>query len=364
VKTDDLKEPRSTQTVDTVARPETVLDQVGDKGNLGREEPWAKKRETAHSEIAAALGRAHLGRAVLAHKMHWGEAVGVVALTASLALVLGRLWPSTPETPWAASLRAVDSKGQILCDRDDGRHFTSCNPERESGIVGLRTLDQSGVTVETASGVTLSVEASSTLRIADPGVPSLANQVMLSEGLVDVRVPKTSSSQQFAILTPHATITARGTAFSVDVAKRGSQTVHTCVRLREGALSIASNGHEDQLVAPANWGCPILTKAANPVDAGGAPAPLSATSSDDATRPYTDSVRRPKATEFDHASLAAQARLMDRARRSERHNDPFTAEELLKQLLVLYPNSPVAPEARAALERISSKRRKSVAHPP
>jgi TolA-binding protein len=127
--------------------------------------------------------------------------------------------------------------------------------------------------------------------------------------------------------------------------------------LREGVIAVASNGHEDSLVAPATWGCAIAAKAADVASDGGVnipPTDLLSGSSDGLT---SDSVFRQRATTFDRSSLAAQARLLDRALRSERRSDLFTAEKALRQLLALYPNSIVAPEARAGLERISARRR-------
>src|SRR5512147_2093514 len=143
-------------------------------------------------ERAVGLSKGLLSRrrkSVLAATFHWGETTTVVALSLGLALVVGRLFPGPERALPIHTFQAIETKGPVLCDRNDGNHWTACDPSRDQGFIGLRTLDQGSVAVESSAGVKLRLESFSTLLVADVGDPASANRVTLSEGSVDVVVP-------------------------------------------------------------------------------------------------------------------------------------------------------------------------------
>lgn len=325
-------------------RPTPVLDAAT------REE----RRRRAVSGIQAILAKPRPMQRTFVQRIPWGETVAVMALAAGLALVVGRIWPSSVRQTPVSAFRAIESNGQILCDRDDGKNWTTCDPAKVAGVVGLRTLEKAGVTVETNAGVRIALEASSTLLMTDANAAALASRVTLTDGSVDVKVPKLGPNRQFSVLTPSATITVHGTAFSVEVQRGANQAARTCVRLREGVVSVLAEGKEVRLVAPATWGCTFASEA------------VAATSdvivdSSDANKEDSASVtpntsRKANIVGMDRSTLAQETQLLQRALGAERRKDLVGAEKSLKLLLNSYPNSVVAPEARAALERIAARR--------
>jgi hypothetical protein len=344
VTTDDPNEVRSMLAVAFAERPTPVLDEAIRQ----------TRRRRAISGIQTILSQPRSENRAVVHRIRWGETAAVVALAAGLALVAGRLWPDAVRTSPVAAFRTIESNGQILCDRDDGRNWTNCNPSQAAGVVGLRTLERAAVTLETVAGVRLNLEASSTLLMSNSNASTLASRVTLTEGCVDVKVPKLGLNRQFSVFTPSATITVHGTAFSVEVTKHANQTYRTCVKLRDGAISVLADGREYKLVAPATWGCDASSKAV--ASTSDVVVEIDDASKDGAERASLEVAHRPNLANLDRSTLALETKLLQRALGAERRKDLASAEKSLKQLLTLYPNSVVAPEARAALERISTQR--------
>ena len=340
--TDDPNDVRGMLAVAFAERPTPVVDAAT------REE----RRRRAVSGIQSLLAQPRQARRAIVHRIRWGETAAVMALAAGLALVVGQLWPVNSRKAPVAAFRAISAQGEILCDRDDGKNWTSCDPAKAAGVVGFRTLDNARATVETLAGVRIDVEPSSTLLMTDASASALASRVTLTDGTVDVSVPKLGPNRQFSVLTPTATITVHGTAFSVEVRRENNQPTRTCVRLREGVISVLSDHKEERLVAPATWGCGA---GADAVAAASANVDV-VDGTRDGTTTASNGPRRLNPANPDRSTLAHETKLLQRALGAERRKDLVAAEKSLRQLLIQYPNSVVAPEARAALERISAHR--------
>jgi hypothetical protein len=318
-----------------------------------------ERRRRAISGIEAILAEPRPGREGFWHQIRPKQMALVMGLAAGAALLVSQLPRNFGRSPMATYF-ATESKGQVLCNRSDWANWTACDPSQTEGFVGLRTLDNAGVTVETAAGLRLHLDAASTLLMKGSSTTALASQVTLTEGSVDVIVPKLGPNRQFSIVTPSATITVHGTAFSVEVTKVQNQKTHTCVRLRDGAISVQADGHEERLVAPAAYGCDapartVEAAAASTTEVSAVPTPQA--TKDTGVRSNRDTAHRANPVNPDRSTLAAETKLLQRALQAERHDDLLGAEKNLRQLLTAYPNSIIAPEAREALERISGKLR-------
>jgi TolA-binding protein len=145
-------------------------------------------------------------------------------------------------------------------------------------------------------------------------------------------------------------VTVHGTAFSVTVHHDDAQLTHTCVDLREGVISVTAAGHTERLTAPARWGCDNNVTATPPNDAKAAAITTEPT-------PSISPAPASEPTKPRH-TLALETRLLQTALGAEQRRDFTTAEKNLRALLSSYPNSVVAPEARAALERVATKNAK------
>ncbi|MGE5783267.1 MAG: FecR domain-containing protein [Myxococcales bacterium] len=316
---------------------------------------WLAEKKRVVTEIQAALARPRSRRRRSASGFHWGEALAVVGLSLGLAFVVGRIIPGPLRDLPAQAFQAIDSKGRVLCDRNDGKHWTTCDPLSDKAFVGLRTLEQGMVTVKSVAGVRLRLEAFSTLLMADPSNAAAASRVTLSEGSMDVMVPTLAPNHRFSVVTPNATLTVLGTAFTVEVKKGSNQPSQTCVRLREGSISIHTVGRDLDLVAPATWGCSVISNRGEVIAARDRPSaePSKAAARSDGRRSATK--RSPPAAQIRAAQLQPN-RLLRRGLAAEQRKDWVAAERLLRNLLTLYPDSGAAVQGRLALERVHSQK--------
>lgn len=317
---------------------------------ISQERPWQEEKSRVIKDIQATLAKPRSNRRA-SLGFHWGETAAVIAASLGLALVIGRVVPGPVRDSPSQAFRVIETKGQVLCERNDGKHWTACDPLSNGDFVGLRTLDQGSVAVQSVTGVRMRLESFTTLLIAD-SLESAASRVTLSEGSLDVDVPTLAPNQRFSVLTPNATLSVQGSAFSVEVRKGANQPYQSCVRLREGTISIHTVGRDHDLVAPATWGC--------------SPRP----------RPPTQAKESQVAENTDKSPPIARAaakhrvafattlrvhqywsnRLLHRAQAAEQRKDWVTVERHLRNLLMLYPASAAAPQAKLMLERIESQK--------
>jgi hypothetical protein len=272
------------------------------------------------------------------------------ALGGAVLLVSGlRLHRSVPEK---TALLQVRLRGTVLCQhgREPGS-WTRCDPLGLASGDGLRTLELARAEIETRAGVQLDLAGASelTLTSIEPGRRS--SRVGLSLGRLDVRVPHLTRGESFAVVTPRATVTVHGTAFTVEVSKAPNEAFLTCVRVSEGAVVVRHAAGEDSVLPGGSWGC-IDARSSDAAPPAPALAPSPSPSG-----PPAFARRNPTANPNAQAStLGVEAALMQKALGAERSGDLATAERMLVTLLRSYPDSVVAPDARAALERVRQGR--------
>ena len=324
-----------------------------------------ERRERATSQIYSILREPRPNQAVLFLRRRWLETSTALALAAGLALFIGHRVAAEKQVLPVASYRTLESTGQISCSNTDRSGFSRCNPATQIAIFGIRTEADAHLTIETQIGVRLALSPSSTLLLPN-GIQALGkSHVALDEGKVDVLVPKLGPARQFQVLTPTAMVTVHGTAFSVTVTRSASNfeanrvaegKPSTCVDLREGVISVESAGQVQRLNAPAQWGCGTPNSERAVMPAGVQSAPVGVTDGA-STAPTVTGASNPSLVPTEAAkrrsTLAEETRLLQTALVAERSGNRLGAEKNLRALLSTYPNSVVAPDARAALERLS-----------
>lgn len=317
-----------------------------------QERTWREEKSRVIKDIQAALLRPRSSRRA-SSGFHWGETAAVILASLGLALVIGRVVPGPVRSSPGQALRVIDTKGQVLCERNDGKHWTACDPLSNGDFVGLRTLEGASVAAESVAGVRLRLDAFTTLSIGD-SLESAASRVTLSEGTLDVKVPTLAPNHRFSVLTPNATLSVQGSSFSVEVKKSPSQLHQTCVRLREGTISIHTVGRDHDLVAPGSWGCGPRVRPGS--DKEPSIAENSTAAQVTSPRVHATAKRRMTATTPSRAAQYWSNRLLFRAQAAEQRKDWANVEKNLRNLLMLYPASAVAPQAQAMLERIESQK--------
>jgi hypothetical protein len=220
------------------------------------------------------------------------------------------------------------SAGQSLSMPFDGELST------ESGLVDLKT----------STGLALELAGETRVSLRDFSVSGTQSRVHLSRGEVTARVPRLEQGQQFSIVTPNARAVVHGTIFSVQVDSEQEGVTQTCVRVTEGVVVVHHDGGQAALNGGDSWGCGEVV-----IDLDD-PATPEAT----ARRPRAPG--RPAATMGRgeaSGTLAAENALLQRALAAERAGEGQAAVTHLQTLLSRYPESPLAPEARRTLARLT-----------
>lgn len=207
---------------------------------------------------------------------------------------------------------------------------------------------EDGARVELAGGTELSVSA------LEPGT----DELVLDRGRVDLVVPKLRAGHTLSVATPDATVTVRGTRFSVEVVPEGARVV-TNVEVAQGSVWVRQGEARWVLEAGSRWSSrptapePSALPAASPESvassapgsaaqrAGGvaskvAPAPSSTSTPAGAAAQATS----------ESSTLAQENDLYAAASRAARAGNDALAVRTLNELLARYPNSPLAQNAR------------------
>jgi ferric-dicitrate binding protein FerR (iron transport regulator) len=265
----------------------------------------------------------------------WLAAI-VTVLVAAVAL---RELRGSPSTTAAAEIRALD--GHLLYGAEGTERAVLPGDRLSLPADGeLRTDSTSQATVETSHGLRLRLESGSKLGLSGLSSNGLSGSVHLEQGQVQCAVPKLQGGARFAVVTPNARVVVHGTRFSVRVDSTEAGVTRTCVRVTEGVVAVQHAAAETFLHAGDEWGCGSDQTEASPV-ASPKPAPP---------------VTRGKASLAKvQGTLAEETALLQTALAAERKGRSAAASVAAARLVARFPDSPLAPEARAVLDRVSQK---------
>lgn len=219
-----------------------------------------------------------------------------------------------------------------------------------SDDVELLTGDRASAELELASGARVSVGETTALQLPSNERAPLSERVALRSGRVELRVPKLAPGHVLSVVTPNATVTVRGTRFSVNVDTSGS-TPLTHVEVVNGRVEVTGEGQHLFLARGQQWSSRAeehVPAAATMQDAPVAePAPLEAkTASDSANATKTELEREAQ------SSLALQNRLLEQALSKARSGRFADALAALERLLRDHPRSPLIQSVRVEHFRV------------
>jgi hypothetical protein len=216
-------------------------------------------------------------------------------------------------------------------------------------------------TVETGGHVTTASAGEAHLKAAsgvefdvydrtDVGLDELrgaSSSLRLFEGRVRCRVPHLAPSATFSVVTSDVRVVVHGTVFSVEASREGTVTV----RVDEGVVSVHHATGDVTLTASQSWSTQRAPEPASPV--------LQPVAKDPREAPPKTSLSLPRKSGEPIASgtLDEETRLLRSGLAAERSGDLAGAAASFNQLLTRFPQSPLAPDARAALVRVRSHQR-------
>ncbi|HEX7669350.1 MAG TPA: FecR domain-containing protein [Polyangiaceae bacterium] len=336
-----------------------MIDEAGEARRLLavlRERPHSIDPARTEAQRARAIPRleSHVER-VAARRANRSSRRWILAFAAAAAVLVGvgvgvgvGHWqhPVLASAPGAA-IRAVEGH---LVHRVSGATYTvSAGDRLMLPVEGeLETDPASRATLETMQGLELHVEGGSRLTLSGMSVSGPERSVELQDGQIGCSVPKLPKGEHFSVVTPNARVVVHGTRFTVRVESVEVGVTRTCVRVQEGVVSVHDRAGVATLLVGDEWGCGAV--AARGTEARSAP-PFQ-------RRPLHPSLRadtartRPERT----GTLAEETALLQTGLAAERRGQRGPAAAAFTRLLSRFPDSPLAPEARGALDRVS--------HPP
>jgi ferric-dicitrate binding protein FerR (iron transport regulator) len=246
------------------------------------------------------------------------------------------------------ALEVVVSEGTAAqLDRGNRAEFTEKVKVRILASGELETAPDSKANIRAADG--LQIELGGQTRVALERLQAKSRQLRLLRGVIRCAVPHDSASQPFQVLTPDVTIIDLGTVFTVSLE---GPTRPTRVTVLEGEVMVRHASGETRVRAPGSWSSPMTAFEAPETAASSETAPIaSGAASSPGGRP---SPRPPRSD----VTLEEEAQLLRQGLAAERLGHLVEASSVLSLLLRKYPSSSLAPDARAALQRVEAR-----AHP-
>lgn len=199
----------------------------------------------------------------------------------------------------------------------------------------LRTGAGAGAVLSLPRGVRVDVAPSTMTMLVESG--EVEQRFRLAHGMLGVSVPKPGGPRTFSINTPDAEVVVHGTLFTTRVEQTSSGASRTFVSVSRGAVLVVRGGVETLVKAGQSWASPepdALPAAEAPTAV--APGPHGAGSGHAAGR-------------SSHASadaLAEQNRLFQAALDARAAGDDAAVVRHLDRLLVRFPKTELAREAR------------------
>lgn len=261
-------------------------------------------------------------------------AFAAAAAVAGVSFSVGMLSSASTSVP------AVTLEGQLYRVGESG----AVSAQDIWSAVGRVQSADSPARLTTNDGLDLTLAPHTTASFAKLGTRE--NQaVQLYKGHLTCQVPKQRPGSRFAVKTPDALVTVRGTRFSVQVVPEADGTSRTCVRVTEGSVHVAS-GKLGQLLEPGqSWGCEPKA----PEDEVVVVQPSADPESTETQSPRIAARKAPV-----RSTLQQETQILQAAVAAERAGRADEARQQLNRLLGQYPGSPLAPEARTLLKRLET----------
>lgn len=282
-------------------------------------------------EIAARRSRSRMRRIV-------AGCFAAVAAMAVIGVAVHQL-EKDPGGVAGAELRAIEghlSYGDGAAERAVAQGDSLTLP-----VEGEVRTNGSEATLETSRGLRLHLESGARLGLSGLSRNGLDGSVRLDQGQITCAVPKLHGGSLFSVVTPNARIIVHGTRFSVRVDSAEAGVTRSCVRVTEGVVAVRHGAAEVMLRAGDEWGCEAKPS-------------VSITPEPPARPPR--SIPRGRVTPPPvRGTLAEETALLQGALAAERKGHPGAASVSAARLVARYPDSPLAPEARALLDRVSAR---------
>jgi ferric-dicitrate binding protein FerR (iron transport regulator) len=326
----ELLAPMRDRAADTGARRfkvdrEKILSRMIEVSMSEGEAP--SRRVRTYAALALAAGFALIAAGAGYKAMHGTAAVAtvtaphldVVALEGEVARVQG-------------SARMGIAPGHTTAVAPDGAIETSAHAQAR---------------IKTENGLEIDLRENTRVSLNDMNGAEPRVSLHLDSGAIRCVVPHLADGHSFSVVTPDARVVDRGTIFTVSVMGIGA-AARTVVRVEEGTVVVQHASGETQLTATQSWGSssPAAEQPTVVAPIAGSTESVARGPAAAGARRTVDTPKQPKGT------LGEETSLLQLGLANERKGDLRGAAVSFESLLSRYPESPLAPDARAALSRV------------
>jgi FecR protein len=329
-KVQELLAPMRERAVDMGARRfkvdrEKILSRMIQASTSEREAP--PRRVRTYALLALAAGFAVVAASAGYKTMHKSSVASVTTPHLDIVVLEGEV------ARVQGTVRAGIAPGQTAAIAPDGAIETSAHAEAR---------------IKTEGGLEIELHENTRVSLADMNTADPRLSLHLDSGGVRCLVPHLAEGHTFSVVTPDARIIDRGTIFTVSVEGSGA-TARTVVRVEEGVVLVQHASGETRLTATQTWQSvhAVEQPAVVAAPAGGESATRSPASV--GARRGVDTPKQPRGT------LDEETSLLRLGLANERKGDLRGAAVSFESLLSRYPESPLAPDARAALSRVKGR---------
>jgi len=221
-------------------------------------------------------------------------------------------------------------------------HTTAVAPDG-----AIETSAHAQARIKTENGLEIELRENTRVSLNDMNSAEPRVSLHLDSGAIRCVVPHLVDGHTFSVVTPDARVVDRGTIFTVTVLEVGA-AARTEVRVEEGMVVVQNASGETQLTATQSWGSspPASEQPAVVAPIAGSTESVARGPAATGARRGVDALKPPKGT------LGEETSLLQLGLANERKGDLRGAAVSFESLLSRYPESPLAPDARAALSRV------------
>ena len=286
----------------------------------------------------------------LAPEARFGSRSRVVA---SLALAAGfalasfggfRLWQQAAGAR-ATGIEVVALRGDVT--RIQGPAVTQLGAGKPTRLSPQGTLETSAgaqARIKTESGIELELLEGTLVTLNELGGDSGASALHLERGRVRCVIAH-QPGRTFSVVTAAARVVDVGTTFSVGVEQTGAGP-KTVVTVEEGEVLVQHAGEESRVTRAQTW----ASDAPKPAPLPEAPTAVSTLEQEPSAPPvHREPIKRHPET------LPAETKLLRSGLASEQKGDLKGAVTAFETLTSRYPDSQLAPDAKAALARVKGR---------
>jgi hypothetical protein len=255
----------------------------------------------------------------------WGA---VLALAAGVALAAwgGTHWLASHGEQALAGVEVQVLRGQVTPLNADGVLETSSGAEARIKARGLE----------------LDLVENTKISLKEIGASATSSAVRLDRGRVRCVIPH-RPGREFAVVTADARVVDIGTIFSVTVEPSPTGDT-TLVHVEEGEVIVHHAGGQSRVTASQSW-----------TSRPPAPAPAASPPASAEELPVEETPSKPTPPRRPRETLETETQLLRNALASEQKGDLPAARKALESLVQRYPESPLAPDAKAALARVKRR---------